>query len=116
MIPSLGALFFIILGQVIIVFLHILLFLVALAVPKAGVVKNKVSAYLYWNGSIRFMMEGYMDFVLFSLMNINYLEWNTAFVAVEVSNYLAIALTAVLCLLPIFFLYFYSKNMKRWKE
>ena len=47
-----------------------LLYLVAAAIPKTGVLRNKVSAYLYWNGSIRFMMESYMDIVLFSFMNV----------------------------------------------
>ena len=111
MIPSLGTLLFIIVGQIILVFLHVLLYLVAKAVPKAGGVKNKVSAYLYWNGSIRFMMEGYMDLMLFSLMNVKFLDWSSDFWAVEVSNYMAIALTTILCGLPIFFLYFYTKNM-----
>ena len=59
-----------------------LLYLVTIAIPKASVLRNKVSAYLYWNGSIRFMMEGYMDIVLFSLMNIEGLEWSDSFWAV----------------------------------
>ena len=56
-------------SQIGFVILHLLLYLLAKAVPKAGVLRNKVSSYLYWNGSIRFFMEGYMDFALFSLVN-----------------------------------------------
>ena len=70
MVPSLGTLFYIIVGQTSLVFVHMLLYLVAAAIPKTGVLRNKVSAYLYWNGSIRFMMESYMDIVLFSFMNV----------------------------------------------
>ena len=70
LVPSLGTLFYIIVGQTSLVFVHMLLYLLAKAIPKTGVLKNKVSAYLYWNGSIRFMMESYMDIVLFSLMNL----------------------------------------------
>ena len=70
LVPSLGTLFYIIAGQISLVFVHMLLYLVAAAIPKAGGLRNKVSAYLYWNGSIRFMMESYMDIVLFSLMNV----------------------------------------------
>ena len=82
LVPSLGTLFYIIVGQTSLVFVHMLLCLVAAAIPKAGVIRNKVSAYLYWNGSIRFMMESYMDVVLFSLMNIESLEWSDSFWAV----------------------------------
>ena len=64
------------------VFLHMLFYLLAAAVPKTSILKNKLSAYLYWNGSIRFMMESYMDIVLFSLMNVESLEWNDSFWAV----------------------------------
>ena len=70
LVPSLGTLFYIIVGQTSLVFVHMLLYLVAAAIPKTGVLRNKVSAYLYWNGSIRFMMESYMDIVLFSFMNV----------------------------------------------
>ena len=70
MIPSLGTLFYMINGQLTLAFVHVLLYLLAKAIPKTSLLKNKVAAYLYWNGSIRFMMEGYIDFVLFSLMNV----------------------------------------------
>lgn len=82
MIPSLGTLFYILIGQISLVFLHMLFYLLAAAVPKTSIIKNKVSAYLYWNGSIRFMMESYMDIVLFSLMNVESLEWSDSFWAV----------------------------------
>ena len=70
LVPSLGTLFYIIVGQISLVFVHMLLYLLAKAIPKTSVLKNKVSTYLYWNGSIRFMMESYMDILLFSLMNL----------------------------------------------
>ena len=82
MIPSLGTLFYILIGQISMVFLHMLFYLLAAAVPKTSILKNKLSAYLYWNGSIRFMMESYMDIVLFSLMNVESLEWSDSFWAV----------------------------------
>ena len=115
-IPSLGTLFYMMIGQIGFVVLHFLLLLLTEAIPKVGVLKNKVYRYLYWNGSIRFMMEGYMDIVLFSLLNIESMNWDDTFWAVTASNYIAIALTVLLCGLPIFFIYFYSKNMQNWND
>ena len=40
------------------------------ALPKVNPVRRKVSLYLYWNGTIRFFMEGYMDFAFYALMNL----------------------------------------------
>ena len=86
------------------------------AVPKIGSLKDKVSAYLYWNGSIRFMMEGYMDIVLFSLMNLQSVEWSGVFWSVDLSNCLAAILTAIFCSLPIYFIFFYACNMRKWND
>ena len=94
--------------------LHFLLYLLAKAIPKTDRLREKVSSYLYWNGTIRFVMEGYMDIVLFSMLNIEDLNWEDSFWAVKVSNYLAIVLTAVLSGLPIFFIIFYGRNLKNW--
>lgn len=67
LIPSLGALFYMILGYIDLFTLHFLLYLISRCIRKVDRARDKVARYLYWNGSIRMMMEGYMDFVLFSL-------------------------------------------------
>ena len=60
------------------------------------------------------MIEIYMDVVLCALMNIDSLNWSSSFEAVQMSNYLAVINTAIFCALPIFFIYFYAKNLQRW--
>lgn len=103
-------------GLVALVFAHLLLYLLAKALPKTGAIENKVSKYLYWSLQIRFMIEVYMDVVLCALMNVESLDWSSSFEAVQASNYLAVILTVVFCSLPIFFIYFYAKNVKRWND
>lgn len=46
-------------------------------------------------------MEGYMDFAMFSLMNLKHLDWSGDFEIVTASNYLAIILTSLTLALPV---------------
>lgn len=103
-------------GQISLVAVHVLLYLLAKAVQKAGTLRNKVARYLYWNGSIRFMVESYLDIVLFSLLNVKSLDWSSPFWEVHASNLTAIALTAVFCGLPLFFIWFYARNIHKWSS
>ena len=91
-------------------FLHLLLALLAKVVSRTQRIRDKVSSYLYWNGSIRFMMEGYMDFCLFTLINLKELKWNDPFFAIHASNIFAIVLIVLLIGLPIFLIYFFVRN------
>ena len=74
-IPNLGNLFYIMLVHIALVIPHCILFLVAKMVSKANRLKSKVANYVYWNGSIRFFMEGYFDFVMFALINFKMINW-----------------------------------------
>ena len=116
LIPCLGLLFYVTIGLICLFFVHGLVYLLAKAVPKVDRLTNKLSSFLHWNGSIRFILEGYMDIVLFSFLNVNYLEWSDSFWSVNASNYMAITFTVIFCGLPIVFIIFYGKNMKRWKD
>ena len=70
MVSALGTLLYMMVGQVALAIIHIPLILMAKAFNKIDKVRNKVSLYLYWNGTIRFFMEGYMDFAFYALMNL----------------------------------------------
>lgn len=81
-IPSLGTLFYIFLGMICLALLQVLLMFLAKAIPKTSCINNKVKRYLYWNGSIRFFMEGYLDFVMMALINVKHLDWESDFTSV----------------------------------
>ena len=49
-IPNLGTLFYVMLGLLCLVALHLLLYFIAKIVPKTDRARDKVSKYLYWNG------------------------------------------------------------------
>ena len=69
-IENLGTLFLIIIGQFILVMIHILLFLFSLVFIKIERVSSKLSYYLYFTGTIRLLMEGYIEIIMLSLVNI----------------------------------------------
>ena len=72
------------------------------------------SNYLYWNGTIRFLFEGYLDMALFSVMNIAAIDWDTSFIGVKICNYLTVALLLVLCTLPVGVFIFFVRSSKKW--
>ena len=55
---------------------------------------------MLFNGSIRFCMEIFFDVLLIASLNLHTIEWDSPFIAVQVSNYLSIALLALICLWP----------------
>ena len=76
-IPQLGTLFYLFVGMICLTFLWLLLLLLAKIAPKTSFLSNKVRRFLIWNGSIRFFMEGYLDFALMALINVRYLDWES---------------------------------------
>jgi hypothetical protein len=69
---------------------------------------------MFWNGFMRFFTEGYLDFCMLSLLNLKSLDWSNEIPAVTASNYIAITLTAIVCMLPVFILVFYMFKIKQW--
>lgn len=65
---------------------------------------------------MRFLVEGYLDLALFSLMNVSKLDWETKFTGVKVCNFVAIILVILTCLMPIFFLIFFLVKKKDWSS
>ena len=116
-IPNLGTQLYIMLLHFSFVIPHFILFIISRLISKVDRLKSKVANYVYWNGSIRFFMEGYFDFVMFSMINLKKIDWeiiNEDFWAVTLSNVVACVLLFFSLSLPIVFTIFYSCNLKNW--
>ena len=75
--------------------------------------ESKVARYLYWNGLIRFFMEAYLDFVMFSLLNIKTMgETDDRFLIVKASNCLSIIVLTLSLLLPVVMCIFWAFRYK----
>ena len=69
-IPNLGFLFYILTAHILLAPVVLLLHFVGKKFPKVKPVADKSYHYLFWGGSIRFFMEGYLDFCTLALMNL----------------------------------------------
>ena len=76
---------------------------------------KKISAYLFWNGLIRFYMEMFFDLSLYSILNIHTEDEKMAkFPSVQASNYFSMAILGLLCLFFVFIIAVYVRKYKDW--
>jgi len=75
--------------------------------------RSKLSRYLFWNGSIRLLMESYTEFALFVLLDLKYMEWPTDQPGVTLNNYVTILFSAIVLLGPLVLIVYGCKNMNR---
>ena len=116
MIPSLGSLFYMMLLHFILALVHLLLIVLAKVIIKLSGIKSKVGQYLYWNGSIRFLMEGYFDLLLFGMINLGYLNWSDAFWEVTASNIFSWFIIGLTSILPILLFIYLIVTWNEWHE
>lgn len=114
-IQNLGTLLYLLLIHMCLVPVVLILHYLGKKCRKLQGVSNKASRYLFFNGTIRFLMEGYLDICLFSLINMKNLDW-TPIIAITISNYIAIFLTLVVCGFPIFACFWYLYKMNSWDD
>ena len=114
-VANLGLMFFLFSAHFALVPIALLLMLIGKYCPKFRPISNKVHRYVFWSGSMRFFMEGYLDFCLCSLMNLKTLDWSEQFIAVTICNYAAIFITVLVCLFPFFILIWYLCRMHLWR-
>ena len=76
LVPNLGFLFYVGFGILVLHFVNVGLYHFAKRFPIIEPQRRKLSTWLYWNGSFRYFIEGYMNLTLFSLLNIKNLDWS----------------------------------------
>ena len=115
--PCLGTIVLVLFAQIVLVTLHVLVWLCNKYCDNFNWLESKIARYLYWNGSIRFFMEAYLDFVMFSLLNIKTMsELDDRFVIVKASNILSIILLTVSMILPIAMCIIWALKHKQWDQ
>ena len=113
-VANLGFMFILFAGHFVLVPIALLMVFIGKCCPKFRPISNKVNRYVFWSGSMRFFMEGYLDFCLCSLMNLKNLDWGDQFIAVTACNYVAIFITVLVCIFPFFVLIWYLCRMHLW--
>ena len=115
-VPNLGSLFYALLGLISFGMIHLILYILSKIWTKVVKTRDWASKYLYFNGSIRFVMESFMDMVLFSLINLKDADWSGNFAMVTFCNYCSIFLLVFCIGFPIGISVIYILNLKRWDE
>ena len=81
---------------------------------RANTVFKKIYEYLFWNGTIRYYMEAYLDLCLFAMLNISEIQWPENQPTVTTSNYIAYIVLTLCCVGPIvlcLIVWCYRKNL-----
>ena len=113
-IANIGGILVIFAGQIILVAVHLILCMLSLLLPKTSALRQKLGYYLYWNGTIRIFMEGYIDICLFAMLNIKEIFWNEDIQIVTISNWISIVMLGLCVLMPIVLLLFLLCKRKVW--
>ena len=82
------------------VIVMLILYFIGAQSQRVSSLNNKLKNYLFWNGSIRLFMEAYLDFALFSMLNISEIQWPEGQVIVAISNYLSYVLLGLCGFIP----------------
>ena len=85
-VTNLGTLFFVLVGHLSFFMIHIILFVLSKCSKTVDKARQRLSSYLYFSGSIRLVMEGLLDLVLFSLINLKDADWSGDFLMVTVNK------------------------------
>ena len=98
------------------VWAHILLIVIYLALYKVKRVEHKLRRYLYWNCLIRLYMEVFKDMALLTVLNMHTVNWDSPHASVIFSNYVALLILLLIGLLPPVFLIFFCCKKDKWQN
>ena len=96
--------------------LLILLPIITRCIPKLGSKIAPLKDYLFWNGTIRMFMEAYLEFCIFSMMNIRELKWIENQTTISVNNFLCLFMIALVVLIPFVLFMIMWRNRKKWND
>ena len=77
---------------------------------------QNVGNYIYWNGSMRLLIEGYMDIVMTTCLNLKFFEWDGD-VAVNVTSHtVAIFFFVAAMVLPVMLIVYFACKINKWND
>ena len=77
---------------------------------KLGKLKANLGGYYFYNGVLRLFMETFFDLLLASFLNVYVADWESPFPAVRYSNWLSVAVLAMLGLVLLVVVILYIRN------
>ena len=109
-VPNLGTIFFMVLSFLMLVPLALCMTCFSHDVREIRKPTNSLNGFLYWKGTVRFLMETYMELMLAVTLNIAFYNSETGYVGVSFSNWFAIFFFVLTIGVPIWIIiFFYCK-------
>ena len=71
---------------------------------------------MWWSGTIRFIMEGYMEIILATCLNVAKLDTDTTYKAVLFTNWFSPIMFAIVLGLPIWICVFFWIKVEYWHD
>ena len=115
-VPNLGTIFFMFIFFVLLALINVVLFFIGADQRNARKHHANLSKFLYWKGSVRFIIESYMEILLATCINIALYNRESEYVGVSFSNYFTIVLFTIAVGLPIWVIIFFLFNIHKWED
>ena len=77
---------------------------------------KKIGKFLYWGGILRLLMEGFLETIICTMLNLRVMskEWDNVTIAYSIQ--FSVVMTLLLVLLPVWSTIFYWKNRNKWED
>ena len=115
-VPNLGTIFFIFLSFLLLVPFSCLMTCWAYRLRELRKYDKKLKEFLMWSGTVRFLLESYMELLLATSLNVIMWSNESGYVGVMFSNYYALFFFIVTVGFPIWIILFYLCNINRWED
>ena len=115
-IVNLGTIFAIICIYLLLMFVQSVAYLFSDKFFFAEKVSNKLYNFLYWNGVLRLLMEGYLEILIATMLNCVRNNRVDRSYSIIFSNVFSLLMTGLLIVLPVFILIYYRYRKKDWES
>jgi len=115
-VPNLGTIFFIILSFIVLIPIAMCLTCFSRELKELHKHASSLNDFIYWTGTVRFLMESYMELVLAIMVNLIFYDDETGYFGVKGSNYITIFFLILTAGLPIWIIIFFVCKLDSWED
>ena len=108
-IANLGTVFAVVIVYLILMIIQFTAWVFASKMRRAKKVSEKLSNFLYWGGIIRLLMEGFLEMIIATMLNVRRNNWDMTY-SLLLSNIFSWLMTLILTLFPVWIICFYSSR------
>ena len=115
-VPNLGTIFFMFLTFILLVPVSCLITCWAFKLRELRKYDKQLKEFLMWGGTVRFLMESYMELLLAACLNVLMFDNTSGYIGVAFSNYYALFFFVITVGFPIWIILFYLLKIDQWED